>query len=240
MFRLSLFAIALLVIAAPYRADAQSAAPNNTKSSQAAPAPTAGTAAAKPSVPPVATKGQTPTTANPQASAPTNSAAPEQPQAQATQTPVASPVAQPPTPGLAAPPPSAPTAAAGAMPVVELEPHGYTYDSEGRRDPFVSLLRRGSDMQGPPAGARIAGLAGLETNEVTLKGTFLSRGEYVGIVLGVDNKTYIVKPGDKVLDGTVHTISQDAMVITQEVNDPLSLEKQREVRKLLRQTEEAK
>ena len=30
------------------------------------------------------------------------------------------------------------------------------------------------------------------------------------------------------------------MVILQQVNDPLSLEKQREVRKVLRQTEEAK
>src|SRR5262249_56086611 len=98
----------------------------------------------------------------------------------------------------------------------------------------------GGEVEGPPGGTRIGGLAGLETSEVTLKGTFLSRGEYVGIVLAVDNKTYIVKPGDKLLDGTVHTISQDAMVITQEVNDPLSLEKQREVRKLLRQTAEAK
>lgn len=95
-------------------------------------------------------------------------------------------------------------------------------------------------MQSPPPGSRSAGLAGLETSEVTLKGTLASRGAFVGIVLGVDNKTYIVKAGDRLLDGTVRTISQDSMVITQQVTDPLSLEKQREVRKVLRQTEEAK
>ena len=62
----------------------------------------------------------------------------------------------------------------------------------------------------------------------------------MGILQGVDSKTYIVRSGDKLLDGTVRTITADAMVILQQVNDPLSLEKQREVRKLLRQTEEAK
>ncbi len=48
---------------------------------------------------------------------------------------------------------------------------------------------------------------------------------------GVDNKTYIVRAGDKLSDGTVRSITADAMVILQQVNDPLSLEKEREVRK---------
>jgi len=46
--------------------------------------------------------------------------------------------------------------------------------------------------------------------------------------------------GDKLSDGTIRSISKDSLVILQHVNDPLSLEKEREVRKLLRQTEEAK
>jgi Tfp pilus assembly protein PilP len=89
-------------------------------------------------------------------------------------------------------------------------------------------------------GARPNGLAGLETGEVTLKGTLASQGTYVGILQGSDQKTYIVKAGDRLLDGTIRAITPDSMVITQQVTDPLSLEKQREVRKLLRQTEEAK
>jgi hypothetical protein len=59
-------------------------------------------------------------------------------------------------------------------------------------------------------------------------------------VQGPDNKTYVVKPGDKLFDGTIRSITATTMVMLQQVNDPLSLEKQREVRKVLRQTEEVK
>ena len=138
---------------------------------------------------------------------------------------------------------TAPAAAATATPAPagpQLEPQGYTYDPQGRRDPFISLLRRGSDIQRAGIGVRPAGLAGLETSEVTLKGTIATQGSYVGIMQGSDNKTYIVKAGDKLLDGTIRTINPDSVVITQQVTDPLSLEKQREVRKVLRQTEEGK
>jgi len=102
-------------------------------------------------------------------------------------------------------------------------------------------LRRGNALSRPTGvSVRPPGLAGLETSEVTLKGTVASQGSYVGILQGSDSKTYIVKAGDKLLDGTIRTINPDSLVITQQVTDPLSLEKQREVRKVLRQTEEAK
>jgi Tfp pilus assembly protein PilP len=120
-----------------------------------------------------------------------------------------------------------------------IEPQGFTYNAEGRRDPFVSLSRRGADERSNN-GPRGFGLAGIASSEVSLKGTLISRGGYVGILQGLDNKSYIVRVGDKLLDGSVRSISADGMVILQQVNDPLSLEKEREVRKLLRQTEEAK
>jgi Tfp pilus assembly protein PilP len=133
----------------------------------------------------------------------------------------------------------APSAPANQGAAVALESPGYTYDAQGRRDPFVSLLRRGlaSDDSRP---ARPAGISGLETSEVTLKGTMQSRTGYVALVEATDKKTYIIKAGDRLLDGTVRTITPTAMVILQEVHDPLSLEKQREVRKMLRQTDEVK
>lgn len=150
--------------------------------------------------------------------------------------PAATPTPTPaPTGGTA---PAAPATAASAGP--QLEPQGYTYDPQGRRDPFISLMRRGSDVSRSGIGTRPAGLAGLETSEVTLKGTIATQGSFVGIMQGSDNKTYIVKAGDKLLDGTIRTINPDSVVITQQVTDPLSLEKQREVRKVLRQTEEGK
>ena len=135
------------------------------------------------------------------------------------------------------PPAAAPAPAAAPTP---LDPQGYTYDPQGRRDPFVSLLRRGSDVPRASGSNRPNGLAGLETSEVTLKGTIATQGAYVGILQGSDNKTYIVRAGDKLLDGTIRVINPESMVIAQQVTDPLSLEKQREVRKVLRQTEEGK
>ena len=111
------------------------------------------------------------------------------------------------------------------------------YNPEGRRDPFVSLLRRGVDSSQTK---RVAGLSGLGTAEVSLRGVVLSQGDFVGIVQGVDSKTYIVRTGDKLSDGAVRAITADSMVILQQVNDPLSLEKVHEVRKVLRQTEEGK
>jgi hypothetical protein len=125
-------------------------------------------------------------------------------------------------------------------PVEPLAPQGFTYNPEGRRDPFVSLVRRGSEI-GAVAGERPPGLAGMTAAEIVLKGTFRGQsGAWVAMVQGTDNKTYMVAAGDRLLDGTVRTITADTMVILQRVNDPLSLDTTREVRKVLRQTEEAK
>jgi Tfp pilus assembly protein PilP len=86
----------------------------------------------------------------------------------------------------------------------------------------------------------MAGLAGLGTAEVNLRGTMKSQGGFVGILEGADSKTYIVRAGDKLADGSIRSITADSMVILQQVSDPLSLQKEQEVRKLLRQSEEGK
>ena len=76
--------------------------------------------------------------------------------------------------------------------------------------------------------------------EISVRGILQSRGALVAMVQGPDNRTYIVHQGDKLLDGTIKTIMPTGLVVVQEVNDPLSLVKQREVRKLLRSLEDAK
>jgi Tfp pilus assembly protein PilP len=144
----------------------------------------------------------------------------------------------PPAPAAPAATPTAP--AAPAQPGnPTLEPTGFDYVPDGRRDPFVSLMRRGADTQRADAATRPPGLGGLETAEVTLKGTMQTRDGFVAMLQGADGKTYIVRAGDRLLDGTVRTISQTAVVILQQVHDPLSLDKQREVRKTIRQADEA-
>lgn len=147
--------------------------------------------------------------------------------------------AQSPAPAAGAAAPAGQAAPSTGQPA-DLESPGYTYDPQGRRDPFVSLLRRGYDADRGKNLARAAGVGGLEAGDVTLKGTMQSRAGYVALLEAVDKKTYIVKAGDRLLDGVVKSITADAMVILQQVNDPLSYEKQREVRKMLRQTDEVK
>lgn len=143
-------------------------------------------------------------------------------------------------PAPAATPPAAPSSAPDAAKPDDAAAQGFSYHPEGRRDPFVSLLRRVGEHTAQDGRSRSLGLGGLATGEVTLRGTMQSRSGYVALVQGADSKTYIVRAGDRLLDGTVRTITPNAMVILQQVNDPLSLEKEREVRKMLRQTDEAK
>jgi Tfp pilus assembly protein PilP len=112
---------------------------------------------------------------------------------------------------------------------------GYTYEPAGRRDPFVSLAGRGGDMPTPGA-ARPPGVPGLLISEVTVKGVLKSpKGGLIALVQATDTRTYILRQGDKVFDGSVKVITQDTVVFSQDVNDPLSLVKQREVRKSIRQ-----
>jgi hypothetical protein len=131
----------------------------------------------------------------------------------------------------AVPPPAAPQGVQAPPPA---QGAGYSYDPAGRRDPFVSLSGRGGDLP-VSAAARPSGPGGLLVNDITVKGVLKSpKGGFSALVQAPDNRTYILRTGDKVFDGSVKAISQDAVVFSQDVNDPLSLVKQREVRKAIR------
>jgi type IV pilus assembly protein PilP len=142
----------------------------------------------------------------------------------------AAPAAQPTT---AAPAGAAASAQPASKPAEAGAP--FTYNPEGRRDPFVSLIGKGSDPKN--AGTRPPGVPGLLINEVSVKGIVRNSAGFVAMIQGPDNKTYVVKAGDRLMDGTVKSIVQDAVVFSQDVNDPLSLVKQKEIRKSLRSAE---
>jgi Tfp pilus assembly protein PilP len=125
-------------------------------------------------------------------------------------------------------------AAAPAQPLPTIDP-SYVYEPAGRRDPFISLLGRGEDTS--PKAARPPGLSGLLIGEITVKGVVRDRTGFIAMLQAPDNKTYTVRVGDKLLDGTVKSISQEKVIFSQDVNDPLSLVKQREVPKPVRQAE---
>ena len=131
------------------------------------------------------------------------------------------------------------TATAAAPAAVAPRPigAGYNYDASGRRDPF-SPLDRASDPRA--TAGKMNGLAGLMINEATVKGVLKSRGRMLAMVQAPDNKTYIVKANDRLLDGEVRAVTAEAVVFVQNVNDPLSPVRQREIRKPLRIVEEGK
>jgi Tfp pilus assembly protein PilP len=133
------------------------------------------------------------------------------------------PAAQVPPP---APPPSPPPAEA------------YSYESGGRRDPFLNLLGAGGDVK--VSTKRGDGSAALRVTEISVRGVMQSHGEMIAMVQGPDAKTYVVHQGDKFADGAIKSITAQGLIVVQEVNDPLSLVKQREVRKLLRTLEDTK
>jgi Tfp pilus assembly protein PilP len=137
--------------------------------------------------------------------------------------------------------PAAPAAAAPAGPVAEAAPNppapeSYSYDPAGRRDPFVTLLGAGSG----PTSRKGEGPSGIAVAEISVRGVLQSRNGLIAMVQGPDNKTYVVHQGDKLLDGSIKTITPQGLIIEQDVNDPLSVVKQREVRRLLRGLEDAK
>ena len=118
-------------------------------------------------------------------------------------------------------------------------PANYSYQAGGRRDPFTSPLGSGNpEPRTPPQ--RGEGLAGMMVQELSVRGVMQGTGGYLAMIQGPDKKSYIVHAGDKLMDGTVKSINAQGLVIVQNVNDPLSIEKQREVRKLLRSLEDAK
>ncbi len=110
-------------------------------------------------------------------------------------------------------------------------PDAYHYDPQGRRDPFQSLIGPAPKLQ---AGQRPPGPPGFLIDEIKLQGVVKTRQQgLVAMVNGPDNKGYLVKIGDKVLDGEIIRITPTSIVFRQEVNDPTRIERFREVVKEL-------
>ena len=114
----------------------------------------------------------------------------------------------------------------------------YRYDSRGRRDPFRSLLSRGAERRIPES--RPMGLPGLLIEETTVKGIVRAGAEPVAMIAGPDGRTYTARVGDTLIDGSIKAITNGTVVFLQEVDDPLSRVKEREVKRFLRAPEDAR
>jgi len=116
-------------------------------------------------------------------------------------------------------------------------PGGYSYRRQGRRDPFVSLNRpvaAGDDFGRP------AGIEGFLIQELTLTGIVKLPEGFISMFQGPDNKSYFVRLGQRVYDGEVVALDMISVTFRQEVADPLSTVRTRELVKSLYPSEEAR
>ncbi len=165
----------------------------------------------------------------------------------------APPAKAPAAPAAAAPATAAPVQAEAAAEVprppldAELETGGYTYNPQSRRDPFVSLLRPVGPDRGPKT--RKPGMEGFLIQETALKGIVRTKGGglgtasrpgFIAVLLGADGKSYFVTTGQRLYDGMITAVDATSVTFRQEVTDPLSPVKTREVRKSLYASEEAR
>lgn len=120
--------------------------------------------------------------------------------------------------------------------ILEEEPatgDAYRYDPQGRRDPFRSLVGGKKEL---PTGERPPGTPGFLIDEMDLQGVIRTKQGLVAMVQGPDNSGYLLRVGDKVMDGEVIQITPDSIIFRQEVNDPISIERFRQVVKELAPT----
>jgi hypothetical protein len=109
---------------------------------------------------------------------------------------------------------------------------GFTYNPEGRRDPFRSPFGApaGGDRKRPP------GMAGMLVAEIDLTGVVHDpRDGDVAVVNGSDNKGYFLRVGDEVYDGTVIAIdsSRGSIMFRQQIDDPRMIKPYRDIIKRL-------
>jgi Tfp pilus assembly protein PilP len=116
-------------------------------------------------------------------------------------------------------------------------PGSYAYTAQGRRDPFVSLLKPVSES-GP--GKRRPGMEGFLIQEVALRGIVKDAKGFTAMLVGTDGKSYFCKVGQRLFDGVITAIDASTVTFRQEVTDPLSSVRSRDVKKTLYPSEEGR
>jgi hypothetical protein len=110
---------------------------------------------------------------------------------------------------------------------------GYGYDPGDRRDPFRSLILT-RDEAAAAAGPRPEGIPGLLIGEVDITGVFvLPEGPVAQVQTSDRDRSYLLRVGDELYDGSVVSVSLNEVVFRQILDDPTVLTPFREVVKQL-------
>ncbi|MBN1550421.1 hypothetical protein JW979_03080 [bacterium] len=105
-------------------------------------------------------------------------------------------------------------------PVPQAEEKKFTYNPQGTRDPFVSLL------VGMDKDVRPPGIAGIKISEVNLIGIQVGLGK-TAIITGPDNIAYNMRVGDTVFDGKLVEIEPNKIVFEKIIYDAFGREKEK-------------
>jgi hypothetical protein len=98
---------------------------------------------------------------------------------------------------------------------------GVRYQSENRRDPFLSPipLRSQSGVkldEEEPRGTPPPGIAGMFIAQVTLLGVATQTDGRIAVFRGSDKRAYFLRQGDKLFDGYVKQIGADFVSLVRE------------------------
>ncbi len=122
---------------------------------------------------------------------------------------------------------------------IQPAPGAYTYVPGNRRDPFVSLVKPIDATT--RAAAKKPGMEGFLIQEVALRGIVRMQQGMTAMFQGPDGKSYFVRAGQRLFDGSIISVDPASVTFRQELVDPLSPVKTREFRKTLNnETEEAR
>jgi len=104
-----------------------------------------------------------------------------------------------------------------------------------RRDPFESLVGR-QQAQDALAKNLPPGKAGLQVGTLRLDGIVRSPNGMIAVVANPQQRTYFLREGDKLYDGTVEKISMDGVTFHEEGKDAFGKPVERQVNKRLYST----
>jgi len=164
--------------------------------------------------------------------------------AQQNPAPAKAPAAAPAPAAAATPAPAPPTGPAGGEMIqsileqeLEAPRNGFIYNAQGRRDPFISLAKpvATDDATNRP---RRPGIEGFLLQETSLKGVVKNIDGWIAVLEGPDKKGYFVRVGQRMHDGVITAVDAAGLTFRQEITDPLSPAKSRDVRRLLNSAQE--
>ena len=131
---------------------------------------------------------------------------------------------------LGSPAPAAPAPIPDAAGLFEQENQEPAYKPEGRRDPFVPLAAQSTQRR---TSCPLPGLAALPIDTAALRGIVRTPGGPIAMLTGPDGRSYFAHAGERLCDGEITSIGPEVVEFRQEVIDPLSPKRSREVKRVL-------